>query len=112
MAFLEDSGWYKANYTALSELNQNSLQWGRGMEFLYLLYMYHDVNFIVSMRVIVVLMFLVLKMAVGLGCSFTTQKCTNTNVFPYLCAVDIDEVKCTYDHLSKVHTINHTWSYI
>lgn len=31
LAFLEDSGWYKANYTALSELNQNSLQWGRGM---------------------------------------------------------------------------------
>ena len=64
MAFLEDSGWYKANYTALSELNQNSLQWGRGMEFLYLLYMYHDINFIVSVRVIVVLMFsdiLVLK---------------------------------------------------
>ena len=30
LAFLEDTGWYKANYTALSELSQNSLRWGRG----------------------------------------------------------------------------------
>ena len=30
LAFLEDSGWYKANYTALLDLNQNSLQWGKG----------------------------------------------------------------------------------
>ena len=30
IAFFEDTGWYKANYTALSDLNQNSLQWGKG----------------------------------------------------------------------------------
>ena len=31
LAFLEDTGWYVANYSALSELNQNSLQWGKGI---------------------------------------------------------------------------------
>jgi len=30
IAFFEDTGWYKANYTALNDLNQNSLQWGKG----------------------------------------------------------------------------------
>ena len=31
IALLEDSGWYKGNYTALSALNQLPLQWGKGM---------------------------------------------------------------------------------
>jgi len=31
VALLEDSGWYKANYTALNELNQIPLMWGKGM---------------------------------------------------------------------------------
>jgi len=31
VALLEDSGWYKANYTALNELNQFPLQWGKGL---------------------------------------------------------------------------------
>ena len=30
VALLEDSGWYKANYTALHELNQVPLLWGKG----------------------------------------------------------------------------------
>ena len=30
IAALEDSGWYKGNYTALDELNQLSLEWGKG----------------------------------------------------------------------------------
>ena len=30
IALLEDSGWYKANYSSLHEVNQNPLQWGRG----------------------------------------------------------------------------------
>lgn len=41
-------------------------------------------------------------MAVGLGCSFTTQRCTSTDVFPYLCEDNTDDTMCTYDHLSKV----------
>ena len=32
LAALEDSGWYKANYTALYNLQQNPLQWGKGMD--------------------------------------------------------------------------------
>ncbi|XP_065915873.1 leishmanolysin-like peptidase isoform X1 [Dysidea avara] len=31
VALLEDSGWYKANYTALHELNQVPLLWGKGL---------------------------------------------------------------------------------
>jgi len=31
LALLEDSGWYKGNYTALSALNQLPLEWGEGM---------------------------------------------------------------------------------
>ena len=30
IALFEDSGWYKANYTALREVNQHPLQWGKG----------------------------------------------------------------------------------
>ena len=30
LALFEDSGWYKANYTALHSLKQNPLQWGKG----------------------------------------------------------------------------------
>ena len=30
LALFEDSGWYKANYTALYDLQQNPLQWGKG----------------------------------------------------------------------------------
>ena len=30
LALFEDSGWYKANYTALYNLQQNPLQWGKG----------------------------------------------------------------------------------
>ena len=30
LVLLEDSGWYKANYTALHNLKQNPLQWGKG----------------------------------------------------------------------------------
>ena len=30
LALFEDSGWYKANYTALNNLQQNPLQWGKG----------------------------------------------------------------------------------
>ena len=31
-ALFEDSGWYKANYSALSALDQHALQWGKGMD--------------------------------------------------------------------------------
>ena len=30
LALFEDSGWYKANYTALYNLKQNPLLWGKG----------------------------------------------------------------------------------
>ena len=30
LALLEDSGWYKANYSALHDIKQNPLQWGKG----------------------------------------------------------------------------------
>ena len=30
LALFEDSGWYKANYTAFYSLKQNPLQWGKG----------------------------------------------------------------------------------
>ena len=30
LALFEDSGWYKANYTALYNLKQNPQQWGKG----------------------------------------------------------------------------------
>ena len=30
VGLLEDSGWYKANYTALYNLKQNPIQWGKG----------------------------------------------------------------------------------
>jgi len=29
---MEDTGWYKANYTALYGLNQNPVQWGKGKQ--------------------------------------------------------------------------------
>ena len=32
LALFEDSGWYKANYTALYNLKQNPLQWGKGKD--------------------------------------------------------------------------------
>jgi len=32
IALFEDSGWYKANYTALHEVNEHPLQWGKGKE--------------------------------------------------------------------------------
>ena len=32
LALFEDSGWYKANYTALYDLKQNPLQWGKGKD--------------------------------------------------------------------------------
>ena len=34
VGLLEDSGWYKANYTALYNLKQNPLQWGKGISIL------------------------------------------------------------------------------
>ena len=30
LALFEDSGWYRGNYTALNNLKQNPLQWGKG----------------------------------------------------------------------------------
>ena len=35
LALFEDSGWYKANYTALYNLKQNPLQWGKGEDIPY-----------------------------------------------------------------------------
>ena len=32
LALFEDSGWYKANYTALNNIGQNPLQWGKGKD--------------------------------------------------------------------------------
>ena len=32
LALFEDSGWYRANYTALYNLKQNPLQWGKGKD--------------------------------------------------------------------------------
>ena len=32
LALFEDSGWYQANYTALYDLQQNPLQWGKGKD--------------------------------------------------------------------------------
>ena len=42
IALLEDSGWYKANYTALYELNQHPLLWGKGVSswFVFRIFMY------------------------------------------------------------------------
>ena len=37
IALFEDSGWYKANYTALREVNQHPLQWGKGKVLIQLL---------------------------------------------------------------------------
>jgi len=31
LAFFEDSGWYKVNYTFMNNYDQFELQWGRGM---------------------------------------------------------------------------------
>ena len=31
LAFFEDSGWYKVNYTFINNYNQFELQWGRGI---------------------------------------------------------------------------------
>ena len=30
LAFFEDSGWYKVNYTFINNYDQFELQWGRG----------------------------------------------------------------------------------
>ena len=30
IALFEDTGWYKANYSALYALNQQKLHWGKG----------------------------------------------------------------------------------
>ena len=38
LAALEDSGWYKANYTALYNLKQNPLQWGKGKRHVDMIY--------------------------------------------------------------------------
>ena len=32
LAFFEDSGWYKVNYTFINNYNQFELQWGKGMQ--------------------------------------------------------------------------------
>ena len=37
LALFEDSGWYKANYTALYNINQYPLQWGKGKDRVYVL---------------------------------------------------------------------------
>ena len=34
-ALFEDSGWYRANYSALSALDQHQLQWGKGINVYY-----------------------------------------------------------------------------
>ena len=40
----------------------------------------------------------------GLGCSFLTEQCANSSVYPYLCDINTNPVMCTPDHLSKVRT--------
>ena len=90
LALFEDSGWYKANYTALYNLKQNPLQWGKGrnrhntdLTFMYVqLYLY----------------------VTGLGCAFLMERCTNKSTFPYLCDARETPLVCTYDQLTKVRT--------
>ena len=81
-ALFEDSGWYKADYSALSALDQHALQWGKGM--VWIIYFH------------IALLYL------GLGCSFLNEQCINQTVFPYLCDENVNRVICTFDHLSKV----------
>jgi len=38
LAFFEDSGWYKVNYTFMNNYDQFELQWGRGMCKIYFIY--------------------------------------------------------------------------
>ena len=84
LALFEDSGWYKGNYTALSDLKQNPLQWGKGELYSYV-HVYH-------------------WFTTGLGCAFLTEQCTNKSIFPYLCDTSEIELVCTYDHLTKVQS--------
>ena len=88
IALLEDSGWYKGNYTALDELNQLPLEWGKGTY--------------VCRRFDSSLCAIKLCMHSGLGCSFLNHRCINKTIYPYLCDESTEQDVCTYDHLSKV----------
>ena len=92
LALFEDSGWYKANYTALYDLQQNPLQWGKGI----ILHSH-------LLKAFVVFMYLKANsFAIGLGCDFLTERCSHQSVFPYLCDTSETQLVCTYDHLTKV----------
>ena len=94
LALLEDTGWYKANYTALHSIKQNPLRWGKGEDWVYV-YLIHNL-----MRIF----------TTGLGCPFLTESCHNESAFPYLCNTSQTQLHCTYDHLTKVHScVMHTY---
>ena len=40
------------------------------------------------------------------------QRCSDANVFPYLCEDNTGETMCTYDHLSKVCHHNQALEFI
>ena len=37
LAFFEDSGWYKVNYTFVNNYDQFELQWGKGIKYITVL---------------------------------------------------------------------------
>ena len=85
LALFEDSGWYRGNYTALNNLKQNPLQWGKGKHLNLLIL--SPINYVCT---------------TGLGCDFLTERCTNFSIFPYLCDTSETQLVCTHDHLTKV----------
>ena len=45
LALFEDSGWYKADYSVLYYLKQNSLLWGKGMHLYVHAYCHSSTNY-------------------------------------------------------------------
>ena len=90
LALFEDSGWYKANYTAFYNLQQNPLQWGKGKALYIATLSFSNVKYLIHFCM------------TGLGCDFLTQQCSDHSIFPYLCDTNMTQLVCTYDHLTKV----------
>ena len=68
----------------------------------YIQYIRNYVHILISANVCVM---------TGLGCSFLTENCTNSSVYPYLCDVNTNPIMCTPDHLSKVRTYVRLYAY-
>ena len=75
---LEDSGWYKVNYTTAESLYSYELLWGKGI----LVYM--------------AALFIVITL--GLGCGFVTADCDD---YPYSCS-PVYVNGCSYDYQAEV----------